>query len=449
MLLRPLLFVALFLAVARAALCGDVLLRTYPLAPAEVSARGYIFSGNAASFFFGTTATLRTNPFMGLTVENERLFDDMRLWHNGRLFDRAAAKADFWAQGVSFSTDSVTFILDMALRNFTRIIALPDRLQGLSLELLFAPGALDERRAKHYTDALTIAPPVSGKYFLAIAWPSAEALQGRSREVSPGIPDSLYSFEPFYGALRHHTLLPNWVITYGTTEEEALEAARRLLSDRGAAALARRNALRSVLSRSELRTSDSTVARALLWAKKSLVDLQAAADTELSAGFPWFAEAWGRDTFISLPGAFLVTGNYDAARVLLLKFARWQDKDSTSRTFGRIPERVRPDEIVYNSADATPWWIRDVYEYGLYSGDWELWEKLVGAEPSFKRGHVEGAVRLALRGALSRMDSLGFVCHGEAGLGEFRAVEPQARRWVGGGGDGTCRVYDSAFWPER
>ncbi|MFH1011863.1 MAG: amylo-alpha-1,6-glucosidase, partial [bacterium] len=226
--------------------------------------------------------------------------------------------------------------------------------------------------------------------------------------------DSLFSFEPFYGKLRDHTIVPNWTIAYGQSEEEALKSARALLADRGGSSLDRRNSLNSMLSVSSFHSSNSAVADALLWAKKSLVDLQAAGGTELWAGFPWFAEAWGRDAFISFAGAFLVTANYDIARRILLQFAKWQDKDSASTTFGRIPNRARPDEIVFNTADGTPWWIREIYEYGLYSGDWELWEMLVASEPSSKSGQVEGAVRLALRGAIAQMDSLGFVRHADA-----------------------------------
>ena len=37
------------------------------------------------------------------------------------------------------------------------------------------------------------------------------------------------------------------------------------------------------------------------------------------AGLPWFNEYWGRDSFISLPGATLVTGHFDEARAILVR----------------------------------------------------------------------------------------------------------------------------------
>lgn len=118
-----------------------------------------------------------------------------------------------------------------------------------------------------------------------------------------------------------------------------------------------------------------------------LLNLLAENDSLLYA-IPWFNEGWGRDTFISLPG-LLVTGHYDVARKLLMRFAGWIDRDPRySQTYGRIPNRVRPGEdIAYNTADGTPWWMREVYEYGVYSGDYSLWDELLSDS---------GAMRIAL-----------------------------------------------------
>ncbi|MFH1011822.1 MAG: hypothetical protein V1784_11390, partial [bacterium] len=165
------------------ALAGDVRLQTYPLPSAQKAGRGYIFSANEVSFFYGTTATMRDNPFMGLTVAGERLFDDVRLWCGSQLVDRAEAKADVWAQGASFSTDSITFVLDFAKQDFLRVLALSKNGQRVSLELVLAPNALNTRQVRQHPDAVTIAPPENGRYVLAIAWPSEDVLRNRAREM--------------------------------------------------------------------------------------------------------------------------------------------------------------------------------------------------------------------------------------------------------------------------
>ncbi|MBU1919519.1 hypothetical protein KKG66_01635, partial [bacterium] len=147
--------------------------------------------------------------------------------------------------------------------------------------------------------------------------------------------------------------------------------------------------------------ADTTYSRAVAWANLQLLFLLAEDDSLLYAGIPWFNEGWGRDTFISLPG-LLVTGHTDAARKILTRFADWIDRDPDSPTYGRVPNRARPGEIVYNTADGTPWWIRELYEYGLYSRDFNFWNEMI---------KDSGAVRIALDGALRKSDSLGFLHH--------------------------------------
>ena len=54
------------------------------------------------------------------------------------------------------------------------------------------------------------------------------------------------------------------------------------------------------------------------------------------AGFHWFPNYWSRDTFICLPGATLVTRQYEDARAILRAFLRFQMTDRSSPRLGRI-----------------------------------------------------------------------------------------------------------------
>ena len=94
------------------------------------------------------------------------------------------------------------------------------------------------------------------------------------------------------------------------------------------------------------------------------------------AGLPWFNEYWGRDMFISMPGACLVTGQFDVAKEILKDFAELQDWDITSDTFGRIPNRANPDGILYNTTDGTPRFVIQAYQLAQYSGDTEFLNEL-------------------------------------------------------------------------
>ena len=121
------------------------------------------------------------------------------------------------------------------------------------------------------------------------------------------------------------------------------------------------------------------------------------------AGLPWFKNNWGRDTFISLPGALLVSGSFVESRDVLENFARFQNL-RPGRNYGRIPNRVSSlEDIIYNTTDGTPWMIREVYEYLRYTGDEKFARQLYPV------------VKTALDGAITNyVDTEGFLTHDDA-----------------------------------
>jgi predicted glycogen debranching enzyme len=84
------------------------------------------------------------------------------------------------------------------------------------------------------------------------------------------------------------------------------------------------------------------------------------------AGYHWF-EAWGRDTFISLPGLMLVTGRFEDARKSFLTF-----KNHCKN--GLIPNFLsdQAGQPVYSTVDATLWYVNAVLQYLKYTGDFKF-----------------------------------------------------------------------------
>jgi hypothetical protein len=162
------------------------------------------------------------------------------------------------------------------------------------------------------------------------------------------------------------------VAAFAPTAEEAVQRARTLAQ--GDPIAVEKRKLYGVLTRSWLQTSDANYNKALNWAKAAshlfVVEEYGAG---IWAGLPWFRDNWGRDTFIALPGTLLVSGQFDEAKAVLANFARYQNlSDPRDRNYGRIPNRVSPGEIIYNTVDGTPWMLREALEYVRYTGDREF-----------------------------------------------------------------------------
>jgi predicted glycogen debranching enzyme len=127
------------------------------------------------------------------------------------------------------------------------------------------------------------------------------------------------------------------------------------------------------------------------------------------AGYHWF-EAWGRDTFISLPGLVLVPGRFEYARRIFLSFKKYC-KQGLMPNF--LPDRT--EQPVYNTVDATLWFVNAVLQYLKYTGDFkfvreQLWETLKSIVENHVRGtvfniHVDGDGLLSHGPQLTWMDA--------------------------------------------
>jgi glycogen debranching enzyme len=194
-----------------------------------------------------------------------------------------------------------------------------------------------------------------------------------------------------------------FVFGLGADERGASAEARKLLAG---FARCKREKLRLIEER--LRTADVVTGKAdfnkaYRWARVSMDNLiMNQRGMGIYAGFFWFPNYWGRDSFISLPGACLATGRYDAAREILASFMTYQEADAASPRLGRFPNIVNPDNLQYGGVDGTWWLLRAAWKYYMATGDGDF---LRTAFPH---------VRLAIEGALKKaVDAEGFLTHGD------------------------------------
>jgi len=102
------------------------------------------------------------------------------------------------------------------------------------------------------------------------------------------------------------------------------------------------------------------------------------------AGYHWFGD-WGRDTLIALPGLTLVTKRFDDAKQILLNFSKYCKN-------GLIPNAFmdRDSKPVYNTVDASLWYIDRVYQYLKYTNDVDFLNKILGTLQSIIYGYLNG-----------------------------------------------------------
>ena len=195
-----------------------------------------------------------------------------------------------------------------------------------------------------------------------------------------------------------------FILTYGKPEEcQALadqfrENGSQLLQERKD----RINALITEYNPTESNLPD--LDRALDWITITMDELITCQQGNgIYAGLPWFNEYWGRDMFISMPGACLVTGQFDVAKEILKDFAKLQDTDPSSETYGRIPNRANLEGILYNTTDGTPRFVIQAYELAQYSGDTEFLAELYPA------------IKMSIEASIANYtDEKGYLTHADA-----------------------------------
>lgn len=106
--------------------------------------------------------------------------------------------------------------------------------------------------------------------------------------------------------------------------------------------------------------------------------------TEIKAGFPWFG-TWGRDTFMALPGLTLTTGDPDTALKVF-------DTMLTRMRNGLFPNTMIKQEPLYNSADASLWFIWALQQYAAYDPGFDIWKKYGKAIKSVLESYRNGSL---------------------------------------------------------
>jgi len=387
-------------ATANAALAFPVLDSLAMPVSAEEN-RQFSFTDKATAYFYGRTHQDKPDDwFFGWNVATKRIFQDYRLTLDGKPLLRAGAK-------VVVSPHAIT-------RDYGAVKETLRMFDGLTALMVEVETTLSEPIGCEFTGDL-----------LSVGEVGAEGVWNRPKEA----PQSWLLLAPIEGGGQGYFIL------LGASKADARRLLSQLRRNHQSLTRARMARMEALVSGSRaLDAGDPDRTKALLWMRLTADQLvMKQMGTGIYAGLPWFNDYWGRDTFISITGTLFVTGQYDVAADVFRSFAALQDTDPKSKTYGRIPNRARPDGVQYNTADGTPLFIITLVDLVQRSGNEALAKELW---PTVKRA-VEGVLA-------NNVDEHGLITHDDAdtwmdakekGVRAFsprgnRAIDIQAL-WIG------------------
>ena len=316
----------------------------------DEQSREYSYTDKNGGFYYGMTSTDDWGDwYAGWNIYAKRIFADYRLYVDGERLYRKDARTSVYPDRLvrHYGKAVETFsLVDESKLLYVRM----DSVQGKHISLMLIGGNVVDARK-------------DGNSILYTAKESPENVIRIApvKEVGIEFADSLITVP---------ASADGFLIAFSTEGES-----RKVIEDfrqEGEKWLnTRSQRIQSLLDHNPLKTNQDSLDHALAWimlTNDQLITHQHGG-YGMYAGLPWFTDFWGRDMFISMPGAVLCTGQFDTARDILASFARYQDTISTSPTYGRVPNRLNLEGVLYNTTDGTPRFVMQVHDYLKYTGD--------------------------------------------------------------------------------
>ena len=328
--------------------------------------REYSYTDKQAGFWYGSTHQKDLQWYSGWNMAKKRVLADYTISVDGKALDRSQAACTVYPDRLERSWDN-------AKETFRMLDNLP---------IIYIAVETDSEETAISLDRSLIADSYTNED--ATFFIPAEAPQMRIMLAS----DNQKGF----------------VLTYGT-EEECKSLYEKFMAEGTALIKERKDRINSLITEyNPTKSNLPELDKALDWITITMDELITCQQGNgIYAGLPWFNEYWGRDMFISMPGACLVTGQFDVAKEILKDFVKLQDTNPESETYGRIPNRANLEGILYNTTDGTPRLVIQAYQLAQYSGDTEFLHELY---PAIKMS-IDASIK-------NYTDKKGYLTHADA-----------------------------------
>ena len=343
------------LAMAAAMLISSCTMKEYrtDLLGVEVTPdenREYSYTDKKSGYWYGRTHQQTTEWWSGWNMAKKRVLSDYRIGVGDSMLDRSEASCTVYP-------DRLVRTWDNARETFYMVDNLPIIYIELETE---ADSVTCQLNMERICEVVTCCDnmffiPHEGEGFILLA-PAADC-----RYVS--LADGLKTGSEAGG----------FILAYGT-QDECRGLVEKFRAEGQELLKQRKDRINSLVTEyNPVKSNLPELDRALDWITITMDELITCQQGNgIYAGLPWFNEYWGRDMFISMPGACLVTGQFDVAKEILKDFAKLQDTDPSSETYGRIPNRANLEGILYNTTDGTPRFVIQALELAQYCGDTEF-----------------------------------------------------------------------------
>ena len=374
------------LAMAAAMLISSCTMKEYrtDLLGVEVTPdenREYSYTDKKSGYWYGRTHQQTTEWWSGWNMAKKRVLSDYRIGVGDSMLDRSEASCTVYP-------DRLVRTWDNARETFYMVDNLPIIYIELETE---ADSVTCQLNMERICEVVTCCDnmffiPYEGEGCILLA-PAADC-----RYIS--LADGLKTGSEAGG----------FILTYGT-QDECRGLVEKFRAEGQELLKQRKDRINSLVTEyNPVKSNLPELDRALDWITITLDELITCQQGNgIYAGLPWFNEYWGRDMFISMPGACLVTGQFDVAKEILKDFAKLQDTDPSSETYGRIPNRANLEGILYNTTDGTPRFVIQALELAQYCGDTEF------------LADIYPAIKTSINASISNYtDEKGYLTHADA-----------------------------------
>lgn len=349
----------------------------------SVENREYSFTDKKSGFWYGTTHQDSVFFWSGWNISKKRILSDYQLYVDGNLLNRKNAACIVYP-------NKLVRTWNIAEETFSLVDDRPvlyiniDKVSGDSIGIYLNKDLLAD--CKNDKDGVFYIPKEDGNNRILL---------------SPAV-DNGFTFSD--KGINTPKSSEGFIITYGT-EDECKKLLQEFRSEGELWLKERADRMNSLITEyNPVKSNLEELDKALNWLTLTTDELVTEQQgMGIYAGLPWFNEYWGRDMFISMPGTCLVSGQFDVAKQILLDFAKFQDKNPESPTYGRIPNRANPEGILYNTTDGTPRFVIQAFELLEYSGDTAF------------VGEIYPAVKLSIDASCRNFtDDKGYLTHADA-----------------------------------